>query len=101
MTLLVGYPTNRRAKAVLSMAAMLARSSGQEVVVCTVIRDPRVPGVTRDDPEFCSYVDELADTAIEQARRDMPADVPVSTLASTPGPFRPGWCRLLNNATPA
>ena len=77
MTLLVGYPTNRRAKAVLSMAAMLARSSGQEVVVCTVIRDPRVPGVTRDDPEFCSYVDELADTAIEQARRDMPADVPV------------------------
>ena len=35
MTILVGYPTNRRAKAVLSLAGMLARSSGEDVVVCT------------------------------------------------------------------
>ena len=34
MTILVGYPTNRRAK-VLSLAGMLARSSGEDVVVCT------------------------------------------------------------------
>ena len=33
MTILVGYPINRRAKAVLSMAEMLARSSGEELVV--------------------------------------------------------------------
>ena len=77
MTILVGYPTNRRAKAVLSLAGMLARSSGEDVVVCTAIRDPRVPGITREDTAFRSYVDELADNALAQAREDTPKDVPV------------------------
>ena len=77
MTIVVGYPTNRRAKAVLSLAGMLARSTGDDVVVCTTIRDPRVPGVVRDDPEFRSYADELADAALAQAREDMPKDVGV------------------------
>jgi nucleotide-binding universal stress UspA family protein len=76
MTILVGYPTNRRAKAVLDVAGMLARSTGQDVVICTVIRDPRVPGVTPDDPDFRSYGDQLAAAALEQARGDMPTDVP-------------------------
>jgi len=77
MTIVVGYPTNRRAKAVLSLAGMLARSSGEDVVVCTTIRDPRIPGIVREDPEFRSYVDELADAALAQAREDMPTDVTV------------------------
>ena len=77
MTILVGYPTNRRAKAVLSLAGMLARSSGEEVVVCTAIRDPRVPGITREDDAFRSYVDELVDHSLAQAREDMPKDVRV------------------------
>lgn len=77
MTIIVGYPPNRRAKAVLSLAGMIARSSGEDVVVCTVIRDPRVPGIAREDPEFRSYVDELADKALAQAREDMPKDVAV------------------------
>jgi hypothetical protein len=49
MTIVVGYPTNRRAKAVLSLAGMIARSSGEDVVVCTVILDPRVPGAMRTE----------------------------------------------------
>ena len=77
MAILVGYPTNRRAKAVLSLAGMLARSNGEDVVVCTVILDPRVPGIAREDPGFRSYVDELADNALAQAREDMPTDVAV------------------------
>jgi nucleotide-binding universal stress UspA family protein len=77
MTILVGYPTNRRAKAVLSLAGMLARSSGEDVVVCAIIRDPRVPGIAREDPAFRSYVDELADNALSRAREDMPKDVVV------------------------
>jgi hypothetical protein len=32
MTILVGYPINRRAKAVLSLAGMLARSSGEDLL---------------------------------------------------------------------
>jgi nucleotide-binding universal stress UspA family protein len=77
MTILVGYPTNRRARAVLSLASMLARSKGDDMVVCTAIRDPRVPGMARDDPKFRTYVDELADTALAQAREDVPNDVNV------------------------
>jgi nucleotide-binding universal stress UspA family protein len=71
MTILVGYPTNRRAKAVLNLAGMLARSSGEDVVVCTVAVDPRILGVARD-PGFRSYIDMLADNAEAQAREDMP-----------------------------
>lgn len=77
MTILVGYPTNRRAKAVLSLAGMLARSRDEDLVVCTAIRDPRVPGLVREDPAFRSYVDELADKALAQAREDIPTDVSV------------------------
>lgn len=77
MTIVVGYPTNRRARAVLSLAGMLARSKGDDMVVCTAIRDPRVPGMVRDDPAFRSYVDELADAALAQAREDVPNDVKV------------------------
>jgi len=79
MTILVGYPTNRRAKAVLSLGAMLARSSGEDVVVCIVAVDPRVPGVARD-PGFRSYVEVLADNAETQAREDMPKDVPAQFI---------------------
>jgi nucleotide-binding universal stress UspA family protein len=75
MTILIGYPTNRRARAVLELAGMLARSRGTDIVVCTAIRDPRVPGTRRDDPKFTTYADELADTALAQARKDIPADV--------------------------
>jgi nucleotide-binding universal stress UspA family protein len=75
VTILVGYPTNRRAKAVLNLAGMLARSSGDDIVVCTVLPIPWVPGVARDDPKFRTYAQELADTALAHAREDMPGDV--------------------------
>ncbi|MFW0794865.1 universal stress protein [Gordonia sp. CPCC 205515] len=75
MTIVVGYPTNRRAKAVLSLAGMIARSTGEDIVVCTTIRDPRIPGIAPDHPEVRSYVDELADKALELAREDMPTDI--------------------------
>lgn len=75
MTILVGYPTGRRAKAVLSLAGMLARSGGEDVVVCIVAVDPRMPGVARD-PGFRSYVDVLVQNAETRAREDMPKDVP-------------------------
>jgi nucleotide-binding universal stress UspA family protein len=88
VTILVGYPTNRRAKAVLSLAGMLARSNGEDVVVCTVLPRPWLPGIVREDSEFRAYIDELADSALALAREDMPKDVAVqftTTLArSTP-----------------
>ncbi len=78
MTIIVGYPTNRRAKAVLSLAGMLARSSGEDVVVCTVLPVPWLSGITREDVHFRAYIDDLAAKALEHAREDMPSDVSVT-----------------------
>ena len=75
MTILVGYPLKRRAKAVLSLAGMLARTSGEDLVVCTVIPAPWMPGLSRADQGYRAYIDELVDTAMAQAREDMPSDV--------------------------
>ena len=77
MTILVGYPAKRRAKAVLSLAGMLARSSSQDVVICTAVPDPWVPEITPDNPALRTYADELAEAALETARQDMPSDVAV------------------------
>jgi nucleotide-binding universal stress UspA family protein len=76
MTILVGYPINRRARAVLNMAAMLARSSGEELVVGVVIPAPWMPGMSRADEGYRSYINESAATALAQARDDLPPDVP-------------------------
>lgn len=77
MTILVGYPLKRRAKAVLSLAGMLARTSGEDLMVCVVIPAPWMPGMSRADQGYRAYIDELVDTAMAQAREDMPADVTV------------------------
>ena len=76
MTILVGYPINRRAKAVLSLAGMLARSSGEDLLVCTVIPAPWMPGLSRADQGYRSHTEESAGVAVAQARADLPPDVP-------------------------
>ena len=62
MTILVGYPLKRRAKAVLSLAGMLARTSGEDLMVCVVIPAPWMPGLSRADQGYRAYIDELVDT---------------------------------------
>jgi nucleotide-binding universal stress UspA family protein len=81
MSILVGYPINRRAKAVLSLAGMLARSSGEDLVVCTVIPAPWMPGLSRADQGYRAYVDEQVENAKAQAREDMPGDVSVEFVS--------------------
>ena len=80
MTILVGYPPNKRGKAVLSLAAMLARSSGENLVVCTVVPAPWLPGLVREDAAYQSYIDGMADSALAQARAELPPDVPAEFI---------------------
>ena len=49
MTILVGYPINRRARAVLSLAAMLARSSGEVGLTDEPLAEGRVAGYVRSE----------------------------------------------------
>jgi nucleotide-binding universal stress UspA family protein len=76
MTMIVGYAPDERGKTALHLASMLARSAGDELVVCSVVPAPWVPGMARIDAEYRKQLDEIADQALEVARRNLPGDVP-------------------------
>jgi len=78
VTIVVGYPPNRRDKSVLSLAALLARSSGEDIVVSTVAPTPWPPGVVREDTAYQSQIDDMTESALAQARADLPSDVPAT-----------------------
>lgn len=75
MTLVVGYAPDERGRAALDLAAMLARSAGDDLVVCTVVPAPWLPGVARIDAEYQAYLDDLAKQALDQARANIAPDV--------------------------
>lgn len=72
MTLIVGYAPDEHGKAALPLAVMLARSSGEDLVVCSVVRrvwPASLAGTEVDDLE------EGATAALDRARRLVPEDV--------------------------
>jgi nucleotide-binding universal stress UspA family protein len=75
MTLIVAYAPDERGKTALHLASMLARSIGDELVICSVIPAPWVPGMARIDAEYRKELDEIADQALELARKSLPGDV--------------------------
>ena len=75
MSILAGYPPEGRDRAVLNLAAMLARSAGDDLLVCTVVPAPWFPSPARIDAEYQAYLDDVANQALDRARADLPADV--------------------------
>ena len=75
MTLVAGYAPEERSKAVLHLAAMLARSFGEDLVVATVVPKPWFPSMAKVDAEYQAYQDTQADAALDQARSELPDDV--------------------------
>jgi len=80
MTIVVGYAPDGRGRGVLHLAAMLARSAGEEIVVCAVVPEPWPPSPARIDAEYQAYLVRGAEEALERARARLPADLPVSTV---------------------
>ena len=78
MTLVVGYPPDGRGTGALYLGGMLARSGGDDLVVASVVPAPWAPGMARIDSEYRKYLDDAADAALDQARSNAPADVPVA-----------------------
>lgn len=76
MTLLVGLPRDERATAAVHLGVLLARSLGEDLLVCTVVPPPWPPGMGRIDAEYQEYLDHSAKEATEQARALVPADLP-------------------------
>ncbi len=75
MTIVVGYPPNRKGKAALNLGALLSRSSGESLVVCTVTPPPWLPGVVREDLAYQQQIDAITAGALDQARSELPPDV--------------------------
>lgn len=75
MTLLVGCPLDGSVAGPMRLAAMLARSAGDDLMVVAVVPEPWVPGMARVDSEYHSFLGIRADEALEQAREHLPDDV--------------------------
>jgi len=78
MTMIVGYPPEARGKAALHLSNMLARSSGDDMVVAAVIPAPWIPGMAKVDAEYREYLDKTAQEALDRARANLPADPPAT-----------------------
>jgi nucleotide-binding universal stress UspA family protein len=89
VTLLVGFAPDGRDRAVLRLASMLARSGGDDLVVCSVIPEAWPPSLARIDAEYQAYLEQLAQEALDDARARLPGDLPATFLIyrahSTPG----------------
>ncbi|WP_347352813.1 universal stress protein [Intrasporangium sp.] len=81
MTIVVGVAPNQRGHAALNLAAVLARSSGEPLVVCAVIPTGWGPQWLRASGPDLHYLDEAAEDALEQARAHLPADITVQVAA--------------------
>ncbi|MDN5796325.1 MAG: universal stress protein [Intrasporangium sp.] len=75
MSIVVGYPANRRGHAAINLGAMLARSTERPLVVCTVVPAPWMPANARVDSEYRKKLQQMADRALDQARADLPPGV--------------------------
>jgi nucleotide-binding universal stress UspA family protein len=75
VTVVVGLPRDERAKTALHVGGVLARSLGDQVVVCTVLPPPWPPGLGRVDAEYQEFLERDAEAALERARELLPAGV--------------------------
>lgn len=80
MTMVVGYAPDGRGRAVLHLAGMLARSSGDELVLCAIVPAAWPPSPARVDAEYREHLEREANDVLERARERIGDDVEVSTL---------------------
>jgi nucleotide-binding universal stress UspA family protein len=76
MTIIVGYAPDARGQAALHLAGMLARSAIDDLVVCSIVPTPWLPGMARVDAEYREFLETSADSALERARSMLPSDIP-------------------------
>jgi nucleotide-binding universal stress UspA family protein len=75
VTLVVGLAPDGHGRAVLHLAGMLARTDGQDVVLCAVIPAAWFPSPARVDAEYRAYVNQAAEDALAKARARLATDI--------------------------
>jgi nucleotide-binding universal stress UspA family protein len=75
VTLVVGYAPDGHGRAVLHLAAMLARSGDEDLLVGAIVPASWPPSPAKVDAEYRAYLGRLANEALEHARARLPGDV--------------------------
>lgn len=80
MTIVVGYTPDESGTAALYLAGMLARSTGDDLVVCSAVAVPWPPSPERPDAEYRELLENAARRALAQARARIPPDLEATYL---------------------
>jgi nucleotide-binding universal stress UspA family protein len=80
MTMVVGIAPDGRGAAAVHLAAMLARSAQDDLVLCAVVPAPWPPSPARVDAEYRAHLEATASEALDEARARLPADASATTL---------------------
>lgn len=98
MTVLLGLPRETPATATVQLAALLARSRGEPLVLCAVVPRAWPAGPAKIDAEYQDWLDEHAAGLLEAARQALPAgqsaDVVTVRARSTPAGLLEAAARL-------
>ncbi|HKE80781.1 MAG TPA: universal stress protein [Solirubrobacteraceae bacterium] len=80
MTMVAGHAPDGRGRAVLHLAGMLARSTGDDLVLCAVVPRRWPPGPARVDAEYQAELRRVAQDTLEKARARLSADLAVTLV---------------------
>jgi len=80
MTIVVGFAPDGHGRAVLHLAAMLARSSADDLLVCAVVPASWFPSEARIDAEYRAELETVANDALERSRARLPSDIDATFL---------------------
>ena len=80
MTLVLGLAPEQPADSAVHLAALLARSAGEPLLVAVVLPRPWFPGPAKVDAEYRGEMHEAAEAALTRARESMPVDVEATFL---------------------
>jgi nucleotide-binding universal stress UspA family protein len=80
MTIVVGIPPEERVRAALHMAALLARSSRDDLILCSVVPSPWPPSPARVDAEYRAHLERAAEHALDEARAQLAGDIATKAL---------------------
>jgi nucleotide-binding universal stress UspA family protein len=81
VTVVVGVARDERGSGALPLAAMLARSAGEDLVVATVVPAPWPAGMARIDAEYQAFLDRTAQAALDAGRAALDPDLSASFTA--------------------
>ena len=75
MAIVVGYAPEESGTSALELASVLARSTGEPLVVAVVVATPHLAQDVAAAGDYLEPLREWADSVLDRARRSLPADV--------------------------